>query len=116
MAVIKLENMKIYAHHGCYSQEQKVGGRFNVNLQYTVDTTIPEQTDDITQTVSYLDVYQLVREQMAIPSAILEHVGRRIMDKLHQQYPSITTASVAITKLTPPLGGELEGVTVEVGF
>lgn len=116
MAVIKLENMKIYAHHGCYSQEQKVGGRFNVNLQYRVDTSIPEQTDDITQTVSYLDVYQLVREEMAIPSAILEHVGRRIIDALQLKYPAITAASVAITKLAPPLGGELEGVTVEIGF
>ena len=116
MAIITLENMKFYARHGCYAQEQRVGGRFNVTLKYTVDSAIPEVTDDITQTVSYLDIYELVRDQIAIPSAILEHVGRRIIDALRLQHPAITSASVAITKLTPPLGGQLDGVTVEVGF
>ena len=116
MALITLENMKFYARHGCYQQEQKVGGRFNVTLKYTVDTSIPEVTDDITQTVSYLDIYELVRDQIAIPSAILEHVGRRIIDAMRAKYPSVTSASIAITKLTPPLGGQLDGVTVEVGF
>ncbi|MEG2479887.1 MAG: dihydroneopterin aldolase, partial [Mucinivorans sp.] len=68
MAIIKLDNMQFYSSHGCYVQEQRVGGRFEVNLTVEYDSKAAERSDDVSQTVNYLALYDCVRTQMAITS------------------------------------------------
>lgn len=112
MAIIRLENMQFYAFHGCYSQEQLVGNRFRVDLDFEVDSSQAELSDSIEDTVSYLDVYELVRDQMGVKSHILEHVARRILDCMESRFSAVTWVRVKVVKLAPPLGGQLTGVSV----
>jgi dihydroneopterin aldolase len=64
--------------------------------------------------VSYLDVYQVVKREMGIPSNLLEHVARRIGEGIRNDFPSVETVRVKVSKLNPPLGGQMESVSVEV--
>ena len=114
MSRIALENMLFYAHHGCFEEEQAIGTRFRLDVTYETDTTRAQQTDDISDTVSYLDVYQTVKRGMVKPSHLLEHVGERICESVLSEYPAIDSVSVKVSKLAPPLGGELEAVSVEI--
>ena len=75
MSRIALENMSFYAHHGCFEEEQVIGTRFRLDVTYETDTARAQQSDDISDTVSYLDVYQTVKREMLKPSHLLEHVG-----------------------------------------
>ena len=70
--------MRFYAHHGCFEQERAIGTHFHVDVVFETDTSQAEVSDNIGDTVSYLDVYQVVKREMAIPSNLLEHVARRI--------------------------------------
>lgn len=106
--------MEFYAFHGCYKEEQIVGNRFRVDLSFTIDVTQATESDSILDTVSYLTVYEIVKEQIAITSHILEHVSQRILDALKQQFPQILETTIKVTKLAPPLGGQLTGVSVEM--
>lgn len=112
LASINLENMEFYAFHGCYKEEQRVGNRFRVDLEFTVDASRASDSDSIGDTVSYLTIYELVRDQMMITSHILEHVAKRILDTLGAQFPEIISAKIRIAKLSPPLGGPVQGVSV----
>ncbi|MFI3294533.1 MAG: dihydroneopterin aldolase [Rikenellaceae bacterium] len=112
MADIRLENMSFYAHHGCYAQEQLVGGRFRVDFSFRYDSLLAQQSDDISQTVNYLEVYELIRERMAVTSHLLEHVASGILDLVGQRFSLVEWAEVRVTKLAPPLGGQLGGVSV----
>lgn len=112
MAVIKLENMQFYAYHGCYAQEQLVGNRFRVDLELQYDSQRAQISDDVGDAVNYLAVYELVREQMMQKSHILENVSARILDVLGLHFRAVSWASVKVVKLSPPLGGHLEGVSV----
>ena len=117
LAKIELEDMEFYAAHGCYDLEQKVGNRFIVGLEMTVDVGTAALEDDITKTVNYLTVYELVAEQMAQPSRILENVARRILESLRSNFPEqLKSAAVKVSKLAPPLGGPLSRVSVTMSI
>lgn len=114
MSRIVLNGMRFYAFHGCFAEEQKIGTYFIVDVAFETDTSRAQQSDDIADTVSYLDVYQTVKHEMMIPSHLLEHVGDRIGEALLASYPAIEQVCVKVSKLNPPLGGQLDSVTVEI--
>jgi dihydroneopterin aldolase len=99
--------MQFFAHHGCFEAERVVGTKFCVNLSFDVDTTKAEQSDDVADTVSYFDVYQVVKAEMQVPSNLLEHVAQRIADAVRRAFPKISNLEIEIQKLNPPLGGEI---------
>ncbi|HIS34331.1 MAG TPA: dihydroneopterin aldolase [Candidatus Avirikenella pullistercoris] len=110
--VIEIENMEFYAYHGCYKEEKVVGNRFIVYMKLETDVEKASVSDDVKDTVSYLEVYQVVKEQMEIGSNILEHVARRILSAVVDKFPQIDYALVKISKMNPPLGGQIERVSV----
>jgi dihydroneopterin aldolase len=114
MAQISLEGMEFFAHHGCMKEEQVIGTRFMVDFYMETDTREAEMTDDLSKTVNYQAVYRLVKEEMTNKSHLLEHVARRILDRICRQFPQIDRAEVKICKLNPPVGGKVERVCVTI--
>lgn len=114
MALISIEKMEFYAYHGCFEEEQKIGTWFNVDLSLEVDTSKAEKSDNIEDTVNYQSVYQVVKEQMMIPSHLLENVARRILDAVGKNFPAVSYAWVKVKKMNPPLGGVMDSVSVEI--
>lgn len=113
MGVIHLENMEFYAYHGCFAEEAVVGNHFEVNLWMETEMEHPSDTDHIDDALNYQYAYFLVKEQMAIRSHLLENVSKRILDALFEKFPQLIEAKVKVTKLHPPMGGPMRGVSVE---
>ncbi len=110
--VIEIENMEFFAFHGCYEQEKIVGNRFLVSLEYQMDVREVVESDNILDAVSYLDVYQLVKEQMDIPSNTIEHVAKRVIDSVMEHFNQIKSIKIKLSKMNPPLGGMIDRVSV----
>jgi|SRR5690554_3891701 len=104
---IKLSKMKFRAFHGVLPHESVVGGDFEVSLLMEADIAQACESDDVGDTISYADVYDLVKEEMNIPSKLLEHVGARIYHRLLDHYQQIVSLEVKVAKLHPPLNGEV---------
>lgn len=113
MGVIHLEKMEFYAYHGCFAEEAVVGNHFEVNLWMENEMSTPSHTDKIEDALNYQHAYFIVKEQMAIRSHLLEHVSQRILDALFEKFPQLNNARVKVTKLHPPMGGPMRGVSVE---
>ncbi len=111
---ISLTDMRFFSHHGCFDAERVVGTHFSVDLSFETDTAKAELSDELSDTVSYLDVYQVVKTQMRQPSNLLEHVARRIRDAVAHAYPQASNIHVKIQKLNPPLGGQVGAAAVEI--
>lgn len=109
---IVLERMEFRAYHGCYELERKVGNRFTVDLEITAELGSAAADDDVRQTVNYLTVYQLVREQMRTTRHTIERAATDILDALYAAFPQIRRIRCTVSKLAPPLGGKLERVSV----
>ncbi len=104
--------MEFRAYHGCYDMEQRVGNRFVVDLEITTELGDLAQSDDVTQSVNYLTVYEVVREQMAVTRRTIEAVAAQIIDAVKQRFPQIVSLSCSVAKMAPPLGGKIERVSV----
>lgn len=114
MGVIRIEGMSFYANHGCFEEERVIGTRFRVDLTLQVDTRRAEQSDDLNDTVNYADVYQVVKREIDQPSFLLEHVAHRIVTAVLRCYAAVESVTVKVSKLNPPLGGQMDAVSVEI--
>lgn len=114
MGRIAINGMRFYAHHGCFSEERSIGTFFLVDLQLEVDTKRAEGSDSIDDTVNYLEVYQVVRQEMDKPSNLLERVARRVGEAVLSKFTDTKMVVVKISKLNPPLGGQMDSVSVEI--
>ncbi|MFV0472280.1 MAG: dihydroneopterin aldolase [Paludibacteraceae bacterium] len=115
MSKIVLKNMKFHAYHGCLDFEKEQGNTFFVTLTIELDTGKAEKTDNLTDTLNYQEVYNVIKVEMETPSDLIEHVSRRICDAVQQSFPQINSLQIELSKLHPPLGGEVEFVSVIIG-
>lgn len=111
---IYLRNVRFHAFHGVLPQEGIVGNDYLVNLMLDYDFSSALKTDDLQGTLNYAEVYQKVREEMAVPSKLLEHVAGRIAHRLFSDFPEIQKLQLSITKVNPPMGADSDGAGVEV--
>lgn len=111
---IELENMKFYAYHGHYEVEQTVGNHFLVNLSVETDAFAATQSDRLKDALDYQRLYAVVKEEMEVPSHLLEHVASRIVSKLETEFVSVTKIRIKISKVNPPMGGEMQQVSVTI--
>ena len=113
---IRLEGMKFYAFHGVLPQENLVGANFYVDLKLKTDFTKAAETDELEGTVSYADIHTAVKEEMNIPSKLLEHVCQRIARRLFHDFPTIETIDIRLSKENPPMGACAESIGVEAHY
>jgi len=113
ITTITLNTMKFYAYHGVQTEERIIGGVFLVDLSYTIHTDAVE-TDRIEDTVNYAELFDLVKEEMMKPSSLIEHVAGRILNVIKARFPQIISLVVKLSKLNPPVNGEMASASVTV--
>lgn len=114
MALIEIEGMEFYAFHGHFEVEKVVGNRFLVNLEIEADGSRAGQTDRLEDTLDYQKAYLAVKEEMAIPSDLLEHLAQRIINRIKNNFPEAEKVKVKVSKMNPPMGGPIEKVSVSL--
>ena len=105
--LLELKGMRFHAFHGCLD-----GGEYLVDFSVRLDVEAASRSDELGHTLDYSRVYALVREQMAIPSNLIENVAGRIVVSIRTTFPELPPFTVKLTKLAPPLGGECEGASI----
>ena len=91
-----------------------MGTYYLVNLEIEANIWKASQTDDLEDTINYAEINDIIHQEMAIPSKLLEHVIGRIFSKLEQNFPQITAMKIKLTKVNPPMKGEMKGVSIEM--
>ena len=114
MGTIKLNNIRTFSYHGCLVEEAKIGSDYRVDLEIKTDLRKSAQPDDLADNVDYVHLNKIVVEEMAIRSKLLEHVAQRIIIRCFAEIPSISRIKLAVSKLNPPIGGDVEAVTIEM--
>lgn len=111
MGIIRLKNIRLYAYHGCMEEEGKIGSEYRVDVKVKAGLAIAAQTDRLSETVDYVALHKIVKEEMAIRSKLLETVAQRIIDRALNEL-KIDSIQVEISKLNPPIGGDVLSVSV----
>ena len=111
---IFLDNVRLYAFHGVAEQERRVGGWFTISLRVHFNIYRAMETDSVSDTISYADLLQIVKREMAVPSQLLEHVAGRILRAVVTQFPQVERVWVKVVKDNPPMGANCDGAGVEI--
>lgn len=114
MGKITVEGIQLRAYHGCMQEEAVVGGNYIVNVVIETDFTEAAKTDDLSKTIDYVDVYNIVKTEMAIRSKLIEHVAQRIVDSMKKNISRVFSVEVTVIKLNPPIKGYVEKTSVTV--
>ena len=114
MGVIKVENIRVFAHHGCLKEETAIGSDYRIDLQVKADLSVSAKSDELRDTVDYVFLNKVVREEMSQPSKLLETVAQRILNRIFTEDQLISKATVAVSKINPPIGGDVEMVTIKM--
>jgi 7,8-dihydroneopterin aldolase/epimerase/oxygenase len=111
---INIEGINIYAYHGCMEEEALMGGNYIVDVYMKTDFSEAARTDDLSKTIDYCTVYEICKKEMAIRSKLIEQVCERIFETLKSELTGILHLHVKLTKLNPPINGNVDEVSVEV--
>lgn len=105
MGVIALEGLEFFAYHGFHPEERIIGNRYGVDISVQVDFKKAAQEDKIKYTVNYGTLYEIVKQEMAVSSLLLEHIAQKITRNVLTQFPQVEEVEVTIRKFNPPIGG-----------
>ncbi|MDO5616875.1 MAG: dihydroneopterin aldolase [Cruoricaptor ignavus] len=111
---IIIENLKIYAFHGVLPEENVTGTYYLINVEMHANLWKASETDNLNDTINYAEVNDIIHQEMKIPSQLLEHVVGRIINKINENFSKIEYIKVKLTKTSPPMKGEMDGVSVEM--
>ncbi len=114
MGIIKVENIRVYAHHGCLKEETIIGSEYRVDLEVKADLKKSASTDELSDTVDYVLLNRIVKEEMQEPSKLLETVAKRILNRIFKEDRLVKKATISVSKLNPPIGGDVEMVTIKM--
>ena len=109
---IEVNNIKIYAFHGCLPEEEKIGGQYTVDVMLNTDFTHASQHDTLVDTIDYVVINHIVNEEMMIRSKLIEHVAHRIHSRLKNKFKTISYLRIKVTKICPPINGDVGNVCV----
>lgn len=112
--IITLTDIEFHAYHGVLPQERQVGGLYVVEVSLTVPDEQSTETDSLEHTVNYAEVYEVVKEEMAIPSKLIEHVAGRIARRIRTEFPLVSQVRLSVTKKHPPIAGANINAKVEL--
>jgi 7,8-dihydroneopterin aldolase/epimerase/oxygenase len=114
--VLTIENIECYAYHGCLPEETKIGGRFSVDVIIDSDFTKAMDSDNLSFTADYVLIHQAVREEMAVPSKLIEHAAGRLMKRLASLYPQAANIIITVKKFNPPVNGFIGAASFRVAL
>ncbi|WP_425076377.1 dihydroneopterin aldolase [Psychroserpens sp. S379A] len=114
MGIIKVENIRVYAFHGCLTEETKIGSDYRVDLEVKANLKTSATTDELADTVDYVLLNRIVKEEMQQPSKLLETVAKRILDRIFKEDTLVKKATISVSKLNPPIGGDVKMVTIKM--
>lgn len=110
---IHLKGLRMFAYHGVLPQENKIGAEYTIDLSLKTDFNEAAETDRLEYTVDYSKAFQIVKEEMAVASKLLEHVACRIVRHLFQAFPQVTEIRICLFKQNPPMGADCEQTGIE---
>lgn len=113
-AQIALHKISLYAYHGCLEQERIVGNNYEIDIRVWIDASKAVESDDVADTINYASIYEIVKQEMMIPSNLLEHVAGRIIKSVKKEFSLIQMVEITIAKTPPPISGKIAAASVTI--
>jgi dihydroneopterin aldolase len=113
--VIRIHNAVFYAYHGVLSDEQTLGGKFEVDVELHCDLSRGAHTDSLKQTINYVRVYDAIKQLvLGKKYFLIETLAETIADGLLKGFKKVDKVVVRVRKPSAPVKGVIDHVEVEI--
>jgi len=113
--IVKIHNAIFYAFHGVADGEQDLGGKYEVDMEASLDFRSAAEHDSLAETLDYERAYNFIKDIVCKKKHMLiETVCYRIVDELFAEFSRIEKIRVKVRKYNPPLKGVVEYVETEI--
>lgn len=112
---VALKDIRFFAYHGFYVEEQKVGNEFMVDIETEMDVE-ENLSDELSDTVNYERLFEIADREMKISRKLLETVAHFILKSILVKFPDLDKVKVSIRKLNLPLKGEVQSSLIELTY
>lgn len=116
MGKVFVKNIRLHAFHGVLQQERVTGNDYLVSVSVTCSLGNAMKSDSVEDTINYAAVYELVKEEMDVPSNLVEHVAGRIAQRVLDRFSLADDVTVEVVKVNPPMGAACDGAGVELSL
>ena len=106
LKTVALRDVRFYAYHGYYPEEQQIGGVFYVDIVLSLPAA-GAATDQLADTLNYELLFAMAKEEMQKTSKLIETPAQHILNRVISTFPALTRVEVSIRKAHPPLAGEV---------
>jgi dihydroneopterin aldolase len=114
MGVIYVNDIEVYANHGCLEEEAVIGGKYIIDAVFHVDVKKAAHYDDLDLTIDYVKVTDIIQREMAVRAKLIESVGYRMLHALQDEFPQADSIKLTLTKVSPPIPGQVGSVSIEL--
>lgn len=112
---IRIERLKIFAHHGVFEHETVNGQNFYINAKLYLDTECAGISDDLDQSVDYSRVCRLIETVMTRRSyRLIEAAAQAVAAAILQEYERVQSVEIELCKPEAPIGMEFGNVSVTI--
>lgn len=116
MIKVALEGAEFFAYHGYYPEEQIIGTRFLVDIQVGFYANIDVEKDNLSNTVNYEALYNIIEEEMQHTRKVIESVAQSILNRIKKEFDFIEMAEVTIRKQRPPFRRPLKQSVITLSY
>jgi dihydroneopterin aldolase len=109
---VALEGLEFHAFHGVYPHERESGNWFLIDVSVDTDFSLAAEQDELNGTVNYETLFKIVKQEMEIPSKLLETVAEKIVDNILNTFPQVEQVELKISKINPPIGGKCSKASI----
>ncbi|XP_056159295.1 dihydroneopterin aldolase 2-like isoform X1 [Syzygium oleosum] len=110
-----LRGLLFHGFHGVKPEERKLGQKFLIDVDAWMDLQAAGKSDELSDTVSYTDIYRLVKEVVeGLPKNLLEAVAEHIASTTLAKFPRITAVRVKVGKPHVAVPGPLDYLGIEI--
>jgi dihydroneopterin aldolase len=114
LQTVALKDVKCFAYHGYYEEEQLTGLYFSLDVTVTF---IPgDDSENLDKTVNYEVLNTIILDEMKVPKKLLETVVKNILNQVLAKYSFLKTVEVSIKKLNPPMPGQVGHSFVQLSY
>ena len=115
MDKIIIKDLEIYAYHGVYDEEKKRGQTFIITAELGLDLRDAGMTDDLTKTVNYAEVCELISNVMLEEKYnLIEAAAENIANTILIKYDRIKTVRIIVGKPEAPIDMSFDTVCVDI--
>jgi len=113
---IHLKDIHLKGCHGVLPQEKVVGNDYIINLSIAIDLSKAIDSDNLNDTISYAEVFNILKKTMQVKCDLIEKVAGNIAKELFKAFENINELKISITKLNPPMGTDCSVASVELNL